>query len=159
LPELYGASFPPVPASVSAARSRVRGCLRSQGLDDLADDAALLTSELVTNAVIHARSSIDLELSIGDGHIHISVVDHGAGTPRIREPDHAGGGQGLRLVDSIADRWGHEPLHPFGKRVWFDLRTPETCDDESPEAGGQPLDVRARNVFVGSGAVVADLSR
>jgi anti-sigma regulatory factor (Ser/Thr protein kinase) len=136
---VLAATLPPTLAAPRFARNEVLARLHERHLEQLADEAALLTSELVTNAVIHAHSSVDLELYLDDDHIHVSVVDHGEGAPRIREPDPAGGGQGLRIVDSIADQWGHEPLHPFGKRVWFDLQTTrcphdlvDTCDDSYP---------------------------
>jgi anti-sigma regulatory factor (Ser/Thr protein kinase) len=84
-------------------------------------DAALLTTELVTNAVIHAHSVVDLDLYIDGDQIYVSVVDFGPGEPEIREPDGSGGGYGLQLVDKLATRWGHDALDPLGKRVWFEL--------------------------------------
>ncbi|MBV8951148.1 MAG: ATP-binding protein, partial [Actinobacteria bacterium] len=42
--------------------------------------------------------------------------------PAVREPDPGGGGYGLRIVGAIATAWGYEPLAPYGKRVWADIR-------------------------------------
>jgi anti-sigma regulatory factor (Ser/Thr protein kinase) len=88
----------------------------------LRHEAALLTTELVTNAVIHGQSVVDLDLYVDDDGLYLSVADFGPGVPTIRAPDPSGGGYGLRIVDNLATRWGHEMLDPQGKRVWFELR-------------------------------------
>ncbi|HET8754396.1 MAG TPA: ATP-binding protein [Solirubrobacteraceae bacterium] len=89
---------------------------------DRAQDATLLVSELVTNAVKYGpeEESIRLIIGRGDGRIRFTVHDLGLGPlPEMRaEDDPAPGGHGLRLVDALADRWGVER---GSTRVWFEL--------------------------------------
>ncbi|HZY77790.1 MAG TPA: ATP-binding protein [Jatrophihabitantaceae bacterium] len=90
------------------------------------DDALLLVSELVTNAVQHGRPKIVLRLRESPPGIGVFVSDGGDGLPRFppAEPDqHAVSGRGLRIVDAIASDWGveHDGSRP-GKVVWFELR-------------------------------------
>jgi anti-sigma regulatory factor (Ser/Thr protein kinase) len=80
--------------------------------------AALVPSELVTNAVLHGRAPIQLRLRLTARHAVIEVYDGTAVLPRRMRPtpddEH---GRGLQLVASLADRWGTRPL-PHGKSVW-----------------------------------------
>ena len=92
-----------------AARERVRAAAR-----DLkrADDAVLLVSELVTNAVKYGgEGPVELQLERSDQQLRIAVRDRGGPgpLPEMREADDgAEGGHGLRLVYVLADRWGVE---------------------------------------------------
>lgn len=114
----------PVPASVSLARRFVRATLSGWDLQDAAEIAALLVSELVTNAVLHARSDIDLVVDTADERIRVEVQDAIPITPALRPHDNeALTGRGLALVDSFSSGWGVEPL-PKGKSVWFEVPTP-----------------------------------
>ena len=122
--KLYGVTFPPLRASIPAARTGVLGCLRARGLDRVADKAALLTSELVTNAVIHARTPVHVGVGWDGPRVQVHVADRSHKTPQPRplrraEPD----GRGLMLVAAMAQRWGVEPL-TGGKVVWFELNPP-----------------------------------
>jgi len=86
------------------------------------DDATLLVSELVTNAVKYGpEETIRLIVEQADGRTRFTVHDLGGGPlPAMRaEDDPAPGGHGLRLVDSLADRWGVER---GSTRVWFELQ-------------------------------------
>lgn len=90
----------------------------------LCDDALLLTSELVTNAVLHARTGVRLSVVTGTTGIHVEVADDDPGLPRQRTADLDDlGGRGLALVAALAGDWGVR-LAPPGKVVWFDLPTP-----------------------------------
>ena len=92
--------------------------------DDLLERVVLLTSELVTNAVVHARSDARVRLRLGPGMLRVEVGDDDPGLPVAREPDAAGpGGRGLRILDEVASRWGVDPDGP-GKVVWFELPRP-----------------------------------
>jgi len=88
------------------------------------DDATLLVSELVTNAVKYGPEEGEIRLIVArDGaHTRFTVHDPGAGPlPEMRPantPPHQGGGHGLRLVDMVADRWGVER---GSTRVWFEI--------------------------------------
>ncbi|MEV7967626.1 ATP-binding protein [Sphaerisporangium sp. NPDC088356] len=112
-------------AIVAKARDMVRRTLTSWGLPDLMDDAVLMVSELVSNAIAHGAPPIRLSLRAGDGALRGEVSDHGAGRPRLlnlgRNVDH---GRGLMIVEALADQWGVLPgPEPAGKSVWFVRRT------------------------------------
>ena len=87
------------------------------------DEAELLVSELVTNAVVHGTPPITVHIECdGSQGLAVAVSD---GSPDLPEPRDAGpyaeGGRGIHLVDLISDRWGIEPREGDGKQVWFRL--------------------------------------
>jgi anti-sigma regulatory factor (Ser/Thr protein kinase) len=90
-------------------------------------DLHLLTTELVTNAVLHAGAgeSETIELSVAGGGdvVRVSVTDHGSPeTPHVEALDlETPGGMGLFLVEQISSRWGVEELGGGAHRVWFEL--------------------------------------
>jgi anti-sigma regulatory factor (Ser/Thr protein kinase) len=115
-------SLPPELASASAARRFVGSTLRDWSCDTLSDSALLLVSELVTNAVLHARSRLDLVLQLRDERLRVEVHDGSQAQPtRKYYSPHAGTGRGLMLVEQLAAEWGVEPIAGDGKRVWFEL--------------------------------------
>jgi anti-sigma regulatory factor (Ser/Thr protein kinase) len=105
------------------ARQRVRDFADRLGVDRT-EDAVLLVSELVTNAVKYGPEHGEIRLIVGAGEdrLRFTVHDTGAGPlPEMRPLDrlpHEGGGHGLRLVDRVSDRWGVER---GSTRVWFEL--------------------------------------
>ncbi|MDT0392994.1 SpoIIE family protein phosphatase [Streptomyces sp. DSM 41921] len=124
------ASFEPVGRSVASARSFVRDTLQGWGFADIVDDAVVLTSELVTNAVVHAGTSADVLCLRSDEGVRIEVADHypereiplqGAAVT-MGNPDREGG-RGLQLCAALAGRWGVE-YTPTHKTVWFQLDLP-----------------------------------
>lgn len=125
------ASFDPVGRSVASARSFVRDTLQGWGFADIVDDAVVLTSELVTNAVVHAGTSADVLCLRSDEGVRIEVADRYPereiplqGSPvNMGSPDREGG-RGLQLCAALAGRWGvdYTPTH---KQVWFQLDLPE----------------------------------
>ncbi|CAL9310408.1 hypothetical protein SUDANB135_04654 [Streptomyces sp. SudanB135_2055] len=122
--------FPAAPEAVRTARSAVRGTLRGWGLDDVGDIAALLVSELVTNALRHATGPIGVRVvrrrpAGADGVLLVEVSDPLPDPPRARvaRPGDEDG-RGLQLVASSARRWGTRP-GAAGKTVWFELAVPE----------------------------------
>ncbi|MGZ4592406.1 MAG: ATP-binding protein [Actinomycetes bacterium] len=118
-----------LPSGVAApgrARSAVRSWLDARPCDpSAADTAALLVTEVVTNAVLHAKGA-GLSLTIDEvmsDVMHVAVRDQSRQTPSraARRPDEMQtGGRGLWLVEALASSWGWEPLRG-GKRVWFEL--------------------------------------
>jgi anti-sigma regulatory factor (Ser/Thr protein kinase) len=103
------------------ARNHVRRIVADVG-DLRGEDAVLLVSELVTNAVKYGGDGeIELVVQRDAGRARFAVRDPG-GTgrplPEMRAPGLSGGGHGLRLVDSIADRWGVEHGSTI---VWFEF--------------------------------------
>jgi anti-sigma regulatory factor (Ser/Thr protein kinase) len=87
------------------------------------DTAKLLTSELVTNAVVHGEGDIRLRAQLDEDRLLVEVIDQGCGFERVfrdRARDELGG-WGLRLVDTEASRWG---VHEGITHVWFELERP-----------------------------------
>jgi hypothetical protein len=112
------------------ARELVAQHLRTRGTTSLLDDARLVTSELVTNAVRHAlerpSDRILLRLLPGAGSLWIGVIDPSPKCPRLDTPTPlADSGRGLcRIVDALTnENWGYELL-PYGKIVWAQLTCP-----------------------------------
>jgi anti-sigma regulatory factor (Ser/Thr protein kinase) len=112
-------SFLATPESPGEARARTAAVLAG---DERVDDAVVLVSELVTNAVLHTSQAAELRVlrRVGADTIRIEVRDHDPVAPRPSESAGAHGGYGLRIVAAIADRWGHSTLLD-GKVVWFEL--------------------------------------
>ena len=104
------------------ARQRVRRVLSAERVAEAcADDAVLLISEVVANAVLHGCGPITVRTTREDRCWTFSVSDTSPELPQ-REPgslDALGGG--LRILDAVAESWGVEPDGPHGKRVWFQL--------------------------------------
>lgn len=109
-------------SSAGAARRFVNDVLVNRGMERVADVAALLTSELVTNAIIHARSPVHLDLVMFASHVRVEVRDLSPAPPARRRdrPLAAVPGRGLELVEALANRWGAH-VAPGGKCVWFEL--------------------------------------
>ena len=103
------------------ARGRVRD-ISHNFAPERVEDAVLLVSELVTNAVKYGpeAEAIRLIVQTDEQRVRFTVHDLGLGPlPEMRdEADPAPGGHGLRLVDALADRWGVER---GSTRVWFEL--------------------------------------
>jgi len=110
----------------SDARRFVSDTLTAWGNSDLVDDAAVITTELATNAVLHARTGFTVTIARRpDGAIRVCVRDASLLPPRIGRPSPLdGSGRGLGLVAAIAVSWGTEAL-PDGKVVWAQLRSNE----------------------------------
>jgi uncharacterized protein YjbJ (UPF0337 family)/anti-sigma regulatory factor (Ser/Thr protein kinase) len=107
--------------SAAAARRLVTSTLGRWQCDGLADEAALLTSELVANAIRHAHSEIDLRVSRTDSGVRVEVADRDPHPVHPRQPEPSDtGGRGLYLVGAMARDWGVWPSPP-GKTVWFEL--------------------------------------
>lgn len=116
--------LPPQPQAVAEARELTRAALTSWGLQPLLDPATLVVSELVTNALTHARSEMTLELRWGEGLLRISVTDASPDSPERQDADPgAEGGRGMHMVTELASGWGIEHL-PSGKRVWAEIAIP-----------------------------------
>jgi len=87
----------------------------------LDSDIELLTSELVTNSVVHAATTTDVTISYDGAAVRVAARDRSHATPVVSVPDpEAEGGRGVWLVATLSSTWGVEPL-PDGKRVWFDI--------------------------------------
>jgi serine/threonine-protein kinase RsbW len=118
---LFAFTLPGTRHSAWMARYYVRAALKQHGLDGYAADAATVTSELVTNAIIHADAMvIGLELARlhAPAALAIVVTDPSPQPPVKRDPaDVAEHGRGLNIVDALCARWGWRP-HAPGKAVY-----------------------------------------
>jgi len=107
----------------AAARHFAVGALRGWGAGDIADDAALVVTELAANAIVHAHSAFTLTMSALGDLVRISVRDArplpGGQVGAVLPPAPL---HGLGAVDTLASRWGVESLGNAGKTVWVDLR-------------------------------------
>ena len=126
-------------SSPGAARAAVRAVIVQTGLDEIVDEALLLTTELSTNSVVHARTDLEVEIVADPTGITVTVMDQRVGP--LTSGEWANGrdavgpsgdasvhelgerGRGLLLVDQLSSCWG--TLHyPTGKGVWFRLDRP-----------------------------------
>ena len=104
------------------ARRFVSERLSAWGLAGISERVVLAVSELTTNAVVHGRGRIKLTVGATGDRLRVAVEDGGGNEPVMQDPGAvdgaAGGGWGLRMVDTIADRWGTESSD-HGTVVWF----------------------------------------
>jgi anti-sigma regulatory factor (Ser/Thr protein kinase) len=121
--------LPAVPQSAARARQLVENTLRAREVDaQIVETAVLLTSELITNAIMHTNHG-PLTLDVGNNgiRIRISVGDTSSELPSVaplnEETEH---GRGLWLVQILADHWGAQRHHSSGKSVWFELAADQT---------------------------------
>ncbi|PRH77364.1 protein phosphatase [Streptomyces solincola] len=117
------------PQGLSEARSVVRQALRDWGLRAYADDAELLTGELLGNVLLHTEGGAVLTLEVlpePERRVRLSVQDRSSAWPRRRTPGEAAtSGRGLLLLDALALRWGVEPRGE-GKAVWCEIGPPSS---------------------------------
>jgi len=143
------------PESARKARRAVAQALGEAGRADLVESAELLVSELVTNAVMHARTAVELLVVAGPGGVRVSVHDDSPHLPnRRRYAEGATTGRGLELVELMAHRHGVEADPGGGKTVWFELddglpdRVPSGPRGMSAEPGPADVEVVLRGVPV-----------
>ena len=110
-----GAEVPCELRAVREARQHVARLVATAGLDWLGDDAGIVTSEIVTNAILHGSPAgravllaVEVTASMGPGAVRVSVADYSDQVPVRRElpPEGAENGRGLHLIDSLAKSWG-----------------------------------------------------
>lgn len=120
--ENLSCELPATARSVTEARRFVTDALKRWGRGELADTAALLTSEVVTNAVLHARTSVDLVVrQLRDG-VAVEVTDGSNLRPQGRRTTpQSTTGRGLALLDQLAATWDVK-LRSNGKTVRFTLK-------------------------------------
>jgi anti-sigma regulatory factor (Ser/Thr protein kinase) len=119
--------LPATARSVPEARQHVSAALHAWGYDGLVETARLLTSELVTNAVLHARTQMTLAVDDNEHGVRVAVTDESPVPPSLRRHSTtATTGRGLRLLDELAHEWSVDDDNG-GKTVWFTL-----ADDVDP---------------------------
>lgn len=107
-----------------AARAVVRELLQGSGLEELMEDALLLTSELVTNVVRHAPGAAALHAELYHDGLRISVHDRAEVLAARRAPAAQAReeGRGLEIVEQVASAWS-STREGGGKVTWFELRS------------------------------------
>jgi serine/threonine-protein kinase RsbW len=126
-PLLLTRQWPPTRRSVGRARRELRAALAGWKLDELTDSAELVLSELMTNAVRHARSPhgrlVETRWERTATGVRIEVHDANHRVPQMRRAaDTDEHGRGLVLVDILTDhRWGVSSRQGVGKLVWAHL--------------------------------------
>jgi anti-sigma regulatory factor (Ser/Thr protein kinase) len=124
--------FAPLPTAVPCARLHAVHVLHEWGLRDLASDAQLVVSELITNAcdastLLPERPPVSLRLLLTGKSLVIEVWDH---SPLDLEPREADAddecGRGLTVVAALSDRWGWERTSHGRKVVWAELALTDT---------------------------------
>ena len=131
--------LPPEPSSVGEARRLVRDLLVASDREDLLESGALVVSEVVTNALLHAGTPIDVAAWVDGTGLRVEVSDGSPHLPaRRRYATTAGTGRGMLMLESVVDDWG-VTRHDRGKTVWFHLTDPaanaerqELQEDEAP---------------------------
>ena len=120
--------LPPSPRSVGVARWLVsEWCVpwvkASEVSEDSVEALLLLSSEVVTNAVVHGSGMVRVALSRRGSSLRLEVSDEGGGMPLIgAQRDDAESGRGMAMVELLSQRWGTElDEGPLGKKVWFEL--------------------------------------
>jgi anti-sigma regulatory factor (Ser/Thr protein kinase) len=123
-PQLIAFMLPSIPESVPVARFHIRAALGFHQLDEYADDAEVITAELVTNAIQHVRGDgtdtvgVTLARTRNPEAVTVVVTDSSQDGPVTRTtPDGSERGRGLRIVEELSDCWGWNP-EDGGKAVY-----------------------------------------
>ena len=125
------------------ARQWVRGICATCGLGALADDAALMVSELVTNAFLHAHTDCQIMAELGDHMMHVEVADQDENVVRsVVGADGSERGRGLHIVAALATAWGVH-YQPTGKTVWFTLASSADVRTHSGQTEAPTADTRS----------------
>ncbi|MFI2434607.1 ATP-binding protein [Streptomyces sp. NPDC018693] len=115
--------------SSPVARHFVRQVLKDWDMTHVEDDAALVVTELVNNAIQHTRTpSIRVSVRrVSQKLIRVAVTDKDRQAPQWRDARPSDtGGRGLTLVDSLSQSWGYTRW-PWAKRVWANLEVPDVA--------------------------------
>jgi len=141
------------------AREIVREALTEAELTEVMDEALLLTTEIATNGVVHARTDIDLEVVADRDELTVTVTDFSDVLPTPVAPngsEPAEGGRGLLLVDHFATSWG-TTQHSFGKAIWFRLGREQRAGERTgPAAPFSPPSAAALAALAHSELPLAD---
>lgn len=112
--------LPPTVRSPALARAYCDGVLESSGHDERSAEARLIVSELVTNALLHAGTELDVNVVVGEEAIRIEVTDAGVDLPQLWAGDDDTSGRGLPIIEALSCAWGVVELGA-GKTVWCEL--------------------------------------
>ncbi|MBW3615295.1 MAG: response regulator [Actinobacteria bacterium] len=116
--------FDPDLQSAGAARRFVNETLAAWDCHELLDTATLLVSELVTNAVVHAHSAVELAIHLRPAKVRVEVIDSADAVIHRRDAaEEAQSGRGMALIEALSTAWGIDTLLS-GKSVWFEVARP-----------------------------------
>ncbi|KUO13661.1 ATP-binding protein [Streptomyces sp. DSM 15324] len=132
-------AFTADPTEVAALRRVMRMHLGIWGLHEVADEAQLCVSELVSNVITHVGLGTQATLSVSMSGVHLRIEVHDPDTralPTLLDANvHSEGGRGMALVDAVAARWGVQ-LHLDRKVTWCELATGLTSPNGHVERPG-----------------------
>ncbi|HEY0537985.1 MAG TPA: ATP-binding protein [Actinoallomurus sp.] len=116
----YRLPLPPHPIASRQAHRVLEWALRDWAVEaETADNARVVLSEMVTNALTHSLEVFRLALGLHGDHILVEVWDGADGMPRVGLPDQlALNGRGMFLVDALSKEWGVRPDPEGGKTIW-----------------------------------------
>lgn len=124
---------------MARARGFLKDVLDRSEEHPLVDVASLLVSELVTNAVLHAASAVELTVRCQQGRVRVEVADASPATPQRRTyKEEATTGRGLEMVELLAEQWGVDTSAGGGKAVWFEVSGAGSHDPEGEPAAAVP---------------------
>jgi len=128
-------TLPPALESARQARRFVAQVLTDVHADAaLLDVATLLTSELVTNGIVHAHTELRVIVDVTDRYLRVEVADGNPSLPARREyDDSAMTGRGMEMVELLSHEFGAESIDGDGKRVWFRLVRGDTSGAATDE--------------------------
>ena len=121
-PTAFRGELPFTSEAPSIARAHLRSFAHGVAAEAL-DDAVLMVSELVTNALVHGQPAIFLGLRQSTDRLSVAVDDFGTATVEMAAPVRGQvSGRGLIIVNALATRWGVSATETGpGKQVWFDV--------------------------------------
>ena len=124
-------------ADVARARRFVAKRCGEWECSDAVEDAELVATELVSNALLHASTRCVLRARLTGHVLHLEVEDNGDGTPDLQAADdHAEHGRGLLIVSAVCTAWGVDARPSKGKRVWAQLSVTGADASSGPELAG-----------------------
>ena len=128
--------FAPAAASPGQAREFVERPLIQHGLAHLVGDIRLVVSELVTNAVVHARTSVRVRIEESPSWVKLTVYDRSVDLPVLslstRVSDETESGRGLWIVDACSFDWGTDLTDGAGKAIWVRWPCGPTSRERAP---------------------------
>ena len=111
--------------NAGVARRFVDAALEGWGLAEVSEVVKLLVSELVTNAIVHARTQVDVAVKLTPGAARVEVSDRSETAPEARAvTTEDESGRGLGFVETLARAWGVHPRPGGGKTIWFEVERP-----------------------------------
>ncbi|WP_328319271.1 ATP-binding protein [Streptomyces sp. NBC_00388] len=147
-------ALPACGQAVGEGRRFTGSLLRSWSLSPLVDNAALIVSELLSNALRYGLGALPARTGHGQdvwlgllrrrGTVLFAVCDPSSAAPRLREPDFlAQSGRGLHIIDCLSEAWGWTTPGTDGKAVWAAVSCPAGSDGHDiPPAGEYPAAAR-----------------